>query len=160
MKNLMIILMVTTLLACDDSNDSEKDNFNLYAGLEFSVFNSENEDLLNPENANHLDVDNIRLFYVINGQQEEVYDPNLTYPRNFTIFEHENEYRIGVSLNTSETSDKPITYIQWNDQDTDTIEVVYKRTPNAIIQDTIWLNGEQVWELGDNTIDPYFKLIK
>jgi len=159
MKNLLIILIATVLFACSKSNEME-DQYNLNVGLEFSVLNSQNEDLLNPITPNHLDITKIKLFYVINGEKQEVNNPNMDYPRNFRIFKHENEYRIAVFLNHTETSEKPITYIQWSDNDIDTIEVAIKRTQNSILQDEIWLNGIHVWERGDNTIDPYFVLIK
>lgn len=159
MKKILIILTITTFIACNKSNDIV-DAFYLGAGLEFSISNINNEDLLNPENPNHLDIESIRIFYVVNGEKVNVYNPNLTHPRNFLVFKHENEYRIGITLNHTETSEKPITYIQWNETDTDTVEVVYNRTSSSIMQNIIWLNGEQVWEIGNNTVDPYFKLIK
>ena len=160
MKKLLIILAVLTFYTCDESNEMGEQYFNLYAGLEFSIVNLQNEDLLDPENPNRLDVDKIKLFYEINGEKQEVYNPNYDNPRNFTIFKHANEYRIGITLNHTETSDKPITYVQWNESDTDTIEAIYVRTPRATIQEKLWLNGDFIWELGDNTIDPYFVLTK
>jgi hypothetical protein len=159
MKKILIVLAVFALFACNKSNDMEE-QFNLYAGLEFSVINSQNEDLLDTATANHIKASDIKLFYQINGEMKEVFDANMQNPRNFTIFKHENEYRIGVSLNHTETSDRPVTYIQWNENDTDTIEVIFNRTSNAVIQNKIWLNGNLIWELGDNTIDPYFILTK
>jgi hypothetical protein len=162
MKNLLIILVVTILFGCDKADDSIEREYNSFidVSLEFSVLNSQNEDLLNPENPNHLDITKIKLFYVIDGEMQEVYNPRMDHPRNFRIYQHENEYRIGVTLNLTETSEKPITYIQWNDTDTDTIEVTIKRTQNSTIHDEIWLNGIHVWELGDYTIEPYFVLRK
>lgn len=159
MKKSILILAATMLFACSKSNEIEEQQYNLEVGLEFSVFNSQNEDLLNPENPNHLDVADIKLFYVINGEKQEVYDPNLDSPRNFRIFKHENEYRIGVSLN-HETSGKTMTYLQWNESDVDTIEATIKKTQNSLYSDEIWLNGIHIWERGDNTIDPYFILVK
>ncbi len=138
----------------------ENQYYNLDASLEFSVFSLQREDLLNPENPNHLNTENLKLFYVINGENQEVYNPNMDNPKSFKIYEYENEYRIRIYLNHTETADKPITYIQWNDSDTDTIEVSYQRTQNAILQNNIWLNGEHVWERGSNTVDPYFVLTK
>lgn len=160
--SVFFILILLAIFSCSKDNEPEEqyNGFNFDAGMEFSVYNSQNEDLLNPENQSHLDSANIKLFYVINGEKKEVYNPNLDSPRNFMIYKHENDYRIRVFLNHSETSYKPITYIQWNDSDTDTIEVSYQRTQNATLQNKIWLNGEQIWERGDNTIDPYFVLTK
>lgn len=160
----LIILTVATFsfLACSKSDESDEmdEQFNIDAKLEFSVFNTQIEDLLNPENPNHLNTSNIKILYVINDEIQEVYDPNTDNPRNFMLYKHESEYRIKIFLNHSETADKPITYIQWNDSDTDTIEVSYQRTQNAILQNIIWLNGEQIWERGNNTVDPYFVLTK
>jgi hypothetical protein len=162
MKNLLIILMISTLLACSNnsqSNDMEEQNgYYLNAGIEFSIVDSDNKDLLNPENLNYLDINNIKLFYLINGEKKEIYNPNMDYPRNFLIYQHENEYRIRIFLNHTDTEDKPMTYVQWSEKDIDTIETIYRRTQNSIIQETLWLNGEQIWEIGD--IEPYFVLIK
>lgn len=160
MKNLLIILVAIMLFACSKSNEIEEQQYNLEVGVQFSVFNSQNEDLLNPENPNHLDVTTIKLFYVVNGENQEVYNPDLDNPRNFRIFKHENEYRISVILNHSETSGKTMTYIQWNNSDVDTIEATIKKTQNSLYKDEIWLNGIHIWERGNNTIEPYFVLRK
>lgn len=163
MKNLLFIFAIITLFSCSKSNESEIPyGTNLDRGINFSVFNTENEDLLNPENPNHLDVSKIKLFYVIDGIEKEFYNPNLDNPRNIFIFEDETEnvYKIGIVLNDTETSERPITYIRWNDVDSDTVEATYERAPGAILKNKVWLNGEQVWERGDNTIDAYFILIK
>ena len=159
MKKLLIILTVTTFIACNKSNDIV-DGFNIYSGMEFSIFNANNEDLLNPENPNHINTESIRLFYDINGEKGNMYNGDSSNPRNISIYKHENEYRIRIGLNHTDKSDKPITYIQWNESEIDTVEVVYKRTRYAVEQNIIWLNGEQVWEIGDNTKVPYVKLIK
>ena len=89
----------------------------------------------------------------------EVYDSNMGYPRNFMIYQHENEYRIRVFMNDTETSDKPITYIQWNINDTDTIEAVYERPGNSVLKRKVWLNEIEIWDWLTNE-NEYYKLIK
>ncbi|MFD2034013.1 hypothetical protein ACFSKL_04380 [Belliella marina] len=161
MKNLLIVIAISTFFSCSNTDEIDELNFTLIAGLEFSIFNAQNEDLLNPGNPNHLNTDDIRLFYVINGESQEFFKGNLDNPRGYLIGEHEGIYRIGIYLNHAETEDRPITYIQWNNNiETDTIEVSYRKIQHAVIQETIWLNGEQIWEIGDNTSDPYFVLEK
>lgn len=159
MKNICFFFTLFMLLSCDNSNPEESSDI-IDTGIEFSIFNSQNGDLLDPKNPNSLDVSNIKIFYVVNGEKQEVYNPNFTYPRNFRIFKHENEYRIGVSLNDTETTEKTITYIQWSSTDTDTIEATFDRTGGSILKNKLWLNGDQVWERGDNTTDAYFALTK
>lgn len=161
MKKLFVTLTITTLFACNTTNEMEGQDHSIFDnGIEFSISNSEQGDLLDPANPNHLDTNNIKVFYLIDGKKQQVYMPNLDYPKSFNIFKHEKEYRIVIFLNTTKTADKPITYVQWNDNDTNTIEVTYDRPGNSIIQNKIWLNGELVWERGDNTTAPYVKLTK
>jgi len=151
--------LLITLISCNKTDEPIQNGFNLDVGLEFSIINSLNEDLLDPNNPNHIDESKIKLFYVVNGETQEVYDGNMDNPRNFMIYKHENEYRIGIFQNTADTEEKPITYIRWNDNDTDTIETSYERTTGAVIQRKIWLNGEQIWDWTENQ-DPFFILTK
>ena len=86
MKKILIILVVIIVCSCESTD--EKKEFGMYVAtsIDFSVFNDQNEDLLNPENLNHLDVSKIKLFYVTNGITKEYYNSNLDSPRNFKIF--------------------------------------------------------------------------
>ena len=159
MKNLLFFISFLTLVSCDNSETPES-AFNLDTAIEFSVFNSSNEDLLDPANPQSIEISKIKLFYLVDGEKKEVYNQNLSSPRNFRVFKHEHEYRIGINLNDTHASEKPVTYIQWNNTDTDTLEVVYSRTNKSVIKSKVWLNGTQIWERGNNTIDAYKKLIK
>lgn len=160
MRNLLLILTFVTMQSCDNSDETVQQQFNLDAGIEFSVRDSSNVDLLNPENTNSLDTDAIKLFYLIDGKTVEVYDKDLDYPRNFRVYQHQDEYRIAIFTNHAETEEKPVTYIQWNESDRDTLEAIYDRSQNGVLQSKIWLNGQQIWERGDNTVDPYYVLVK
>lgn len=86
MRKIWIILI--TIIVCSCESTDEKKEFGMYvaASVEFSVFNAQNEDLLNPENPNHLDVSKIKLFYVINGIRKEYFTGNLDRSRGFNIF--------------------------------------------------------------------------
>ncbi|WP_031425994.1 hypothetical protein [Flavimarina sp. Hel_I_48] len=159
MKNLILILVLMNTLGCSEGDDDASDQYNFDVGLRFTVVNDDGENLLDPDNPEHFSKDTIKLFYLINGEKQEVYDGNLDSPRNYKIFEVENEYVIGITPNYSETEETPITYIQWDENDTDTLEVSYERKRNAVIQTKIWLNGEQIWERYTNE-DPYFTLVK
>ncbi len=158
MKNLLIYLLIITFVACDKSEDQVIYSSSFPTGAEFSIFNSQNEDLLNPNNPNHLDVSSIKIYYLVNGEKQEVFNPNYDNPRNYRIYKNNNDYRIGIALNNLETEEKSTTYIEWNDKDIDTIEVSYIKTLIGT-QDKIWLNGKQIWDHESNT-EPYFKLIK
>lgn len=160
MKNLFLILTTILFIGCSDSDDSNSNFYNITSGAEFGIFNTDGEDLLDPDNSDHWDTSAFRVFYLINGEVQEVYNQNMDNPRGYYIYKHANEFRTAVILNSSETEEYPTTYIKWNDEDTDTIRASFQRTENGVIQNTLWLNDELVWELGDNTTEPYFELTK
>lgn len=145
MKKLLIILTILTFFACD-SNDDNKD-FYMYVNIStyFSVFNVQGDDLLDPENPNHIDTSKIKIFYVINGVKKELTDN----PKKYELYTKEqkniNAYSIEVIMNDSEKIKKSITYVQWNEKDTDTIEATYVRDKkNVIYPKEVWLNGTLV----------------
>ena len=149
MKKLVLLLAITSLFACSKSD--EVGPFIIDRSFDLSVFNSLDEDLLDPVTTNHYESNDIKVFYEIDGKKIRATNP--------TIYQHENEYRIKLYLNDSNTSDKSITYIQWNTSDTDTIEAVIEKAETKTLKRTVWLNNLEIW---DWTIDDegYFKLIK
>jgi len=160
MKSSIVVLLVITLFGCNKSNEDGVSGNVVNNGIEFSVFNSQNEDLLDPATANHLSASEIKLFYEIDGKIVEIYNPNYDQPRNYLIFKHEYEYRIGINLN--DTKDTTINYIQWNNNDTDTIRAAYELINNKIAYlNKVWLNGKQIWKFGENGRDyGYYTIIK
>lgn len=153
----MILLIAMALFACKKSNDL-KNSWIIDDGVEFSVFNADNEDLLDPETANHLNTSEIKLFYLVDGKMEEVYNPMYQFPRNFMIYKHEHEYRIAINLNF--TADTCITYIQWNPYDVDTLEATYRKRTDDLVQiSKVWLNGTQIWDWTTKE-NAYYKITK
>lgn len=157
MRTLMMILTLFTFLGCSSDEGEEQYNFDI--GFEFSVKDSEGNDLLNPENPNSFNQSKIKLFYLINGNSIEVYDRNKDYPRNFLIYKKENVYRIKIFVNHSETEEIPTTYIQWNEADTDTLSSEIFRTNSLVKIEKVWLNEELIWTLSNST-EPYYEIIK
>lgn len=160
MKKFIFIFAVITLFSCSKNDEAGSLGSIIDAYVDFSIFNAQNEDLLNPDTPNYLNSNDIKIFYVIDGKKQEFYKDNLDNPKGYFIGEQEGIYYIRIFLNYEETEEKPITYVQWGNTDTDTIQVLYKRPQNSILQDVIWLNGKQIWERGDNTTPSYFILEK
>lgn len=150
MKNLIMLLSVIFLSSCT-SDDEKKNEFNYSTAFEMIVKNSEGIDLLNPNSFNSLNTNNIKLYYLKNGVSEEVYNPSLDLPRNYTIYLHSDGiYRIRIFPNEIQSEEFPITYIKWNETDTDTIKCKLKYTENAIVLEKVWFN--EVFKL-DTTLN-------
>jgi len=161
MKKLIFLLAIVSFVACSDTVELNPAGHYRNTFFEFSVSNSQNVDLLDPATPNHYKEEQIILFYEVDGRMIRVYNPNMDYPRNILFFYHETEYeyRIRVFLNDSDTSEKTITLIQWDDIDTDTVEAMFRKTNSSVDVSKVWLNGLEIWDLtmGDNQ---YYRLIK
>jgi len=156
MKKILVILAAFSLFGC---NKTTENSVVLDVGFEFSVFNAQNEDLLDPATNNFYDEKEIKLFYKVEGEVNEVYIAGMDHPRNFLVYKHENEYRIRVFMNHTETSERPVTYIKWNDSDTDTIEASFERSRNDPKKRKVWLNGVEIWDWTQDE-EEYHKILK
>jgi hypothetical protein len=123
-----------------------------------SIKNSTGSDLLNPTNPNSLDEKDFKIIYEINGEEIEFNEPHLDYSRGFSILQHENKYRIRIFPNTDKNTLYPITYIKWNDVDTDTLKCQIERRSNSEVCKKVWLNGEVVWD--DYGIERFIEIVK
>lgn len=160
MKNLIFLCTFLLLFFCN-STEEEEIGFYIDSHIEFSVKNSDQVDLLNPNNNDIIDNSKIKIFYLVDGVKTAFFKAHWDYPKGYIIFKHENNYRIRVFLNNeSNNTEKVTTFIQWNKNKTDKVEATFNRNNNSIMQQKIWLNNEEIWELGNNTIDPYFILTK
>ncbi len=157
MKNIVVVLLAFLAFACNKSDDFSAVYWN--STFSFSVFSADNIDLLSPETLNHYDSTGIKLFYKIDGEDREVYDAHLDYPRRFWIIEHENEYRIDVDINDSETPEKSITYIQWGENDKDTIEALFQQTERSVLLREVWYNGQPIWDWTTD-VNRYYRITK
>lgn len=153
MKTLVSILVACVLFGCSsDDDDSPKPAVSIAVDFEFSVKGTDGSDLLNPDNPNGLDQSKIKLFYKVDGEEEEVFDGNLDNPRHFFIYkEKENDdYRIRVFLNHTIAEDQPVTYIQWNNEETDTVRAKFYHSSASTTIEKVWLNGEAIFPTAEN----------
>ena len=161
MKNLTLIILTSILIISCNSDDDNEDNFYaLETGIDFLVSNQNGDDLLNPNTFNAYSSENIKIFYLKDGVVEEIYNSNLDLPRNFKIVAPEDsgieKYYMSIFLNNF-VSDNAITYVEWNETDTDTIRANFNNGDNYSILSKAWYNEELVF---DETIDTLPIIIK
>jgi len=154
MKFLALYFVAFLFMSC--SGDDANNNAPMDVNFELSVRDNSNVDLLSPDVANTLNTSQIKLFYLIQGESIEVNNPSLDHPRNYFIFQHESEYRIRIFLNNETSEQQPVTYIKWNELDTDTIKVQYAANRT---KDKVWVNNELVWQSSENQ-PGYYSVVK
>ncbi|WDF64188.1 hypothetical protein [Flavobacterium sp. KACC 22763] len=157
MKRIFGILLITLFSVSCDSNPFKEesiDGFSLDAFVDFSIVNSKNEDLLNPNNPDSYDRSKIKILFLLDGKLVPQYKGNLDYPNFFTIYQNSDRYVIRVFLNYDEGEKFPETYIQWNENEKDIVKVEYSRTKNSISKKNVWFNDQAI------TSPTYFTITK
>ncbi|QDH78127.1 hypothetical protein FKX85_03370 [Echinicola soli] len=158
-SRILFLLFFLAVTSCDKV-DEPSDNTIIDTAVELAVKNEDGEDILDPSHPDAIDVEALRLFYKVDGEVQEVYDGNLSSPRNISHIEHQNEYRLRISLNYTESEEKPVTYLEWNENDTDTLEAVFRYPKNGVIQEEVWYNGDSIWNDSEVNTEPYLELTR
>lgn len=148
-----ILILVIALLAAGCSKDEGCGCTIISLDANISLKNSEGEDLLNPNKSNAYNERNFKTYHLINGEEKISHTEELLYQDNDSI------YRLRVFVNHEGNDEFPITYIDWNETDRDTIKSEIYRTSNQTRAIKFWYNGELVWDA--NTGKPaQFTIIK
>ncbi|MEC4049040.1 hypothetical protein OX284_006340 [Flavobacterium sp. SUN046] len=164
MKPTYYLFIATSLISC--TADSTTDyTIKVISYIDLTIKDHSGRDLLATETTNTLNTNTIKLFYLINDVVVEVNNTSQPFPRNYFIYQYNNSNTMRVFLNDNRKVDYPITYIQWNDSDTDTIACHYKteKQTNATIisPDAVWYNNKLVYPTPENQdVGRYISLVK
>ena len=141
MKNIILICSCLILFSCSKKSESDVWDIN----IDIKVETEGGVDLLNPEAENSYNKADIELFYLLNGEEFSHSCGNCDFPKNYRFFEHEGQFimRITPSDKIQDDGSDPITYIQWNENDRDTLQCkIYRNDNGGFVSCTkIWLNG-------------------
>jgi hypothetical protein len=162
MKTNILILAIIffTTISCNNNNDNnKKENYNMQTSIVLNLKNSAGETLFNTENYNP---ENFKIYYEINGQKLEFYMPNYDNPRGFSMGYDQDPILMGMVLNTINEQVLPsTTYIEWNENETDTITATFLKGDGYFIVNKVWVNGElKPFEVIDNLSDRVITIVK
>ncbi len=157
-KLLLGLLGAFLIIGCSQERPGA-DTFNLDVAFEITLQNDKGEDLLNPKTENAINPEDIKLYYVEGGKPQEVFDETSDLPRNFLVFQTGGEFRMRILQNHVDGEVNPITLVQWNKSDIDTIKSEFLRGDRYLIQDKIYFNDKLSWATGDS-YEPFFEVVK
>lgn len=143
MKPLLLALIILMAVGCSKDKDVENCCTIISLHANISLKNTDGEDLLNPENPNGYKERDIKTYHLINGVQKRAGQYDQFYADNEGIF------RYSVIVNYEGNDEYPITYIDWNETDRDTIKSEIYQTSNQIRVIKIWYNGVLMWDAED-----------
>jgi len=116
---------------------------------------------MDPFLENHIDVSKANIYYLINGVTIKQYNSSLDCPSNLCdIYDQGKRFAALYPYETSEEK-YPITFIQWNETDIDTVKCHYIRGDGVVNLDSVWYNGALMFP--DKAIAGFpraFKIIK
>ena len=147
MKKSLMLLAILFQISC--SKDNQNGAY-VSVDVDLSVRGSDGGDVTN---IGDYRFDKMTVKYLVNGLQ--INPPSQgTQPLN--ISENSTHIkRFRFFLNHDEKEEYPITYIIWNNVDTDTIKAHFERKEGYLAYDKIWINGV----LQTNWIKPEHYLI-
>ena len=152
----LIFIMSTLILGCSTDNVSTQQKINLNNEVDLVLKNSANEDLLNPITNGNFSFENIKLYFDVNGEKQEVYDKNLDFPRNLRLVEGSQGNVLVIYTNSlsnkliSELNGtkivENITYLELSANSTDTIKTYSQMNSGNFSITKVWYNNKLVWE--------------
>jgi hypothetical protein len=161
---ILVLLFMILGLSCTEDEPITEDVF-ISHDVKISLADQQGLDLLDPNNPNAINSDNIKIFHMIDGELKKfskylmkIYKPSeLGFNENYVFY-------LGYTSPSYYTHEKeePITYIQWNETDMDTVRCQYQYTSNSIICTKVWFNEIVVWDMDDSETNSsrWFQLVK
>ena len=155
MKTIMILTIVAALIVgcSDDDGEFIIHGFALISEVSFNILNEDGDDLLDSVNSGYYPVEEMKLYYLINGEKKEVYDANMYLPRNIGLSTEVTPYRLRVftydgrncyiSEEDGVRTGISIAYLELNKEETDTIKTEWESKEGwYFIVRKVWYNGE------------------
>lgn len=145
MYKYLLIITLMFQISCDKNENMDV----VDTGISLSIVDNLGKDLLNPDSLNSFNNNNVKLYYLKNGIEEFYHCGNCDLPNGFTYDtkDHFNTFVFRPNFEQQQNNSNPITYIQWNESDRDTVQCQITRNGNnsSITCTKVWYNGELVW---------------
>ena len=154
----MIIMVMVAGIGCDSS--LEQNDANISASFELSLKDIRGNDLLDNNQPNSIDIEEIKVFYELEGIKKEMREDHFHLRKYYTVYRTlSGDHNIRIFLNHSEKEDTPTTYVQWSEEDTDKLEGQFRYHSGNVILNKMWINNKLVWE-GSSGKPAKFEIIK
>ncbi len=158
MKKIIILLISFTFLvfwSCSKEDGIEQEEYGpgpiIKSNVIINIKNKDGKDLLNPSTAGYLPFEQMKLYYLIKGKKNEVYDPNMAVPRGIKLITTKNPYQLAVSVYSGDDVEEKngvkkgisITYLEFNSNITDTIKTEWEAKEHEYYKITkFWYNNK------------------
>lgn len=155
MKSFICALTLLTIPSSFNNDETYPKGVNIRIGLDIIFLNSKGENLLQNETTEHYIFEDMKLFFLRSGKEEEVYIPNLNYPKGLRLIT-ENQVRLNVSADVGYEPDiisitekistgRSVAFLKINNKLTDTIKTEWIITSQSKLITKAWCNEMLVY---------------
>jgi hypothetical protein len=158
--NNSIVLLVFASLLLTTCNKVPKNSAYVGGQIFIELQNQNGQNILIDSITSAIKFNDIQVYY---GQDTvPFYQPNLDCPRMLCRSEMNDIPMLSLFMNLGTGEQYPLTYIKWNEMDTDTFlcHMIQSENPNFIECDSVFLNGRLVYPEGHPIYDRYVKITK
>lgn len=124
MKRINLLLLafaIFGMLSCTTYSDPGPE-VDIYANS-FFVVDQDGNDLLNPNNANHIDIDEIKIYNIINGEKTLYYKPLMNVKNGCRLWGRPERQVLVIEGVQRDNIHKTVTtHIEWSPGDVDILE--------------------------------------
>ncbi|NOQ27890.1 MAG: hypothetical protein GQ564_21215 [Bacteroidales bacterium] len=166
----LFLLLVFGISCSEDESDNTYYGLSIGTTVLISIVDDQGTDLLDPNTPNYFNCSNAKISHLLNGEIIEYNEGHLDFGEGYRIYNSEvrasfDTYMFCVLATCAYRSDSentnPITYIKWNDTDTDTLQCEYHIEEYSITCTKVWFNGNEVWvSPGTNDEGRQFQIVK
>ncbi|WKV10530.1 hypothetical protein [Marivirga harenae] len=156
MKTQFLILAITILsMSCKEDNIT---NDRIEIDMYFSLVDQNGNDLLDPNNANHIKESDIKLTYFMDSSLQ---NPESSKELRFLNEKKDGLYMLSLVPNHTDNYEKPITHVEWGDFKKDTLKASVARSQGILAFAKVWLNNELIYDPSDRELeDGYYNIIQ
>ncbi|PWJ58083.1 hypothetical protein CLV98_105265 [Dyadobacter jejuensis] len=149
MKTLLALLVgIAVLTSCKDDSD-DPTAVEVDTSVDFVRVDKNGINVFSNASANYIDPSNVETFYLKNGDKVEVNNPDLAASKGVILNEINGNKYLRMFVYPGEVDqEETITYLQWKENDTDTIKSLMSRSPGAVFISKLWINNSLIYEAG------------
>ena len=140
MRNVLFLILLI-FVSCQDHKIGDV----IYdVAIDVVLKNSNGENLLAEQTADHIDFESINVSYLLEGDVQTVYNSNLDCPKNICLINDPGQpVGVRIYLNDALGDAYPVTYIDWGNGDIDTLKSHFVRKNDGayVVSDSVWFNN-------------------
>jgi hypothetical protein len=138
---LATLVIVLIWISC---NKSIINTLNTETPINILINDKNSVDLLNPNTYGNYNTENIKLFYLKDGELTEYSEPNINSPHGYSIDFENGRWYLKLFPHLKKNNIPTTYYIKWNFTDTDTITFQYNENSNNVNYAGIHVNGTNI----------------